>query len=288
MAGLGERDEISGQITTGHEWNGIKELNTPVPRTLYAFLILATLFAVTWTVLMPSWPGINGYFRGLLGVDQRTAVTQSVAAARIERAEWTARIETEDLSAIQADPALMTIVREAGAALFGDNCAACHGTSAQGNIGFPNLVAAPMMWGDDPDTVAETIRVGINGVSPETRYAQMLAFGRDQMLARAEIDLVVDYVRSLSDPTLAFDPEGETLFADNCASCHGDDGRGMIETGAPDLTDGHWIYGGDRASIRHSVYYGRAGHMPSWENRLSAADIRLLALYVLDLRAGRP
>src|SRR3546814_7376043 len=117
-------------MTTGHEWNGIKELNTPVPRIIWAFLITTTIFAVTWTVLMPSWPGINGYFRGLLGADQRVAVTQSVEEAAVERESWTSRIDSEDFAAIQADPDLMAIVRETGAALFEDNFAACHGTNA--------------------------------------------------------------------------------------------------------------------------------------------------------------
>ena len=182
---VGERDKVTGQMTTGHEWNGIKELNTPVPRPVYFFLITMGGFAILWTVLMPSWPGINGYFRGLLGADQRAAVTQTVVDAQAQRLPWTSRIDSEDFAAIQADPALMTIVRQTGAALFGDNCAACHGSNAQGGPGFPNLTDAPTMWGDDPETIAETIRVGINGTSPETRYAQMLAFGREQMLPRA-------------------------------------------------------------------------------------------------------
>lgn len=289
---ISERDKVSGQMTTGHEWNGIKELNTPVPRVLWAFLIITTIFAVTWTLLMPSWPGINGYFRGLLGADQRASVTRSVEEAVAERVSWTSRIDSEDFAAIQADEELMTIVRETGAALFGDNCAACHGTNARGTPGFPNLVAAPVMWGDDPETVAETIRVGINGTSTETRYAQMLAFGRDQMLARADIDAVVRYVETLSQPDLAatMDPAdlaaGAELFAVNCAGCHGEDARGMTDTGAPNLTDGYWTYGGDHASIRQSVYHGRSGVMPSWEGRLSPTHIKLLTLYVLDLRAA--
>jgi cytochrome c oxidase cbb3-type subunit 3 len=290
---LKERDKFSGQMTTGHEWNGIKELNTPVPRTLWVFLITLTAFAVLWTVLMPSWPGINGYFRGLLGADQHVAVNQSVAQATAERSSWTSRIDNEDFAAIQADEDLMTIVRQTGAALFGDNCAACHGTDAQGRPGFPNLIAAPIMWGDDPEAVAETIRVGINGTHPETRYAQMLAFGRDQMLSRAEIDAVVTYVETLWQPDLVASVDQDQLavgaeaFANNCAGCHGEDATGMIETGAPDLTDSFWTYGSDRASIRHSVYHGRNGTMPSWEGRLSPTDIKLLTLYVLDLRATK-
>jgi len=291
---VGERDKVTGQMTTGHEWNGIKELNTPVPRPVYFFLITMGGFAILWTVLMPSWPGINGYFRGLLGADQRAAVTQTVVDAQAQRLPWTSRIDSEDFAAIQADPALMTIVRQTGAALFGDNCAACHGSNAQGGPGFPNLTDAPTMWGEDPETIAETIRVGINGTSPETRYAQMLAFGREQMLPRADIDAVVTYVETLSQPGLRATADaaqlaaGGEIFAANCAACHGENAKGMTDTGAPNLTDSYWTYGGDRASIRQSVYHGRTGTMPSWEGRLSPTDIKLLTLYVLDLRAGKP
>ncbi|HLV82285.1 MAG TPA: cytochrome-c oxidase, cbb3-type subunit III [Devosia sp.] len=291
---LGERDKFSGQMTTGHEWNGIKELNTPVPRAIWVFLVVATLFAVAWTVLNPSWPGINGYFRGLLGVDQRTQIAQIVQQAQMDRTTWTSRIDAEDFAAIQADEPLMNIVRETGQALFGDNCAACHGTNALGNPGFPNLVHAPLMWGDDPEIVAETISVGINGSSPDTRFAQMLAFGRDQMLDTADINTVVTYVQALSQPDVAAAtaPDilaaGATIFADNCAACHGETAKGMTDTGAPDLTDDFWTYGSDRAAIRQSVYAGRTGVMPSWEGRLSPTEIKLLALYVLDLRAGTP
>jgi cytochrome c oxidase cbb3-type subunit III len=291
---LGERDKVSGQVTTGHEWNGIKELNTPVPRIVWAFLICTTIFAITWTILMPSWPGVNGYFRGLLGTDQHVEVMESVQEGVLERAVWSARLDAEDFATIQADPALMKIVRQTGSAMFGDNCAACHGTDAQGRPGAPNLTAAPHMWGSDPEIIAETIRVGINGTSPETRYAQMLAFGRDKMLASTEIDAVVTYVQTLSRPKLVATADtnvltaGGELFAANCASCHGENAKGMVESGAPNLTDSFWTYGGDRASIRHSVYEGRMGTMPSWGGRLSPTDIKLLTLYVLDLRTAKP
>ncbi|HTN61628.1 MAG TPA: cytochrome-c oxidase, cbb3-type subunit III [Devosia sp.] len=288
---LKERDKFSGHMTTGHEWNGIKELNSPVPRIVWAFLICTALFAVTWTVLMPSWPGIHSYFRGLLGVDQRTSVAETVAQGVIDRANWADRFASDDIATIQADPGLMTIVRESGNALFGDNCAACHAIGGTGNPGYPNIAAAPMMWGDEPETIMETIRVGINSAHPDTRFAQMPAFGRDQMLDSAQIDTVVSYVQTLSDPALAATTdatllaEGATLFAENCAACHGEDAKGMVETGAPNLTDAYWTYGGDRATIRHTVYGGRQGLMPTWETRLSPLDIKLLALYVLDLRA---
>ncbi|MBJ3783150.1 cytochrome-c oxidase, cbb3-type subunit III [Devosia sediminis] len=288
---LKERDEFSGQMTTGHEWNGIKELNTPVPKLLWAFLGTMGLFAIGWTVLMPSWPGVSGYFRGLLGSDQHQAVRQSLQEAELAKAGWTERLATGDLAALSQDEDIMAVVRQTGPALFGDNCAGCHGYDAGGNSGYPNIAHAPMMWGGDVDTVAETIRVGINAPHPETRYGQMLAFGRDQMLGSEEISALADYLVSLQGEK-ALTPEetaaAQTLFADNCAACHGEDAAGMVETGAPNLTDAFWTYGGDRSSIRHSIYNGRQGTMPSWEGRLSPTQIRLLALYVMDLRGATP
>ena len=288
---LKERDEFSGQVTTGHEWNGIKELNTPVPRLLWVFLTTMAAFAIVWTILMPSWPGVSGYFRGLLGADQHEAVEASLAEADAQRAAWTDRLATEDLATLAADEDIMALVRGTGRRLFADNCAGCHGLEATGNRGYPNLAEAPMMWGENAETIAETIRVGINGTHPETRYAQMLAFGRDQMLSGEDITRLAQYLATLGgEPALA--PEerdaAATLFADNCAGCHGADATGMVESGAPNLTDGFWTYGGDHATIRQSIYNGRQGTMPSWEGRLSPADIRLLALYVQDLRSATP
>jgi cytochrome c oxidase cbb3-type subunit 3 len=284
-----ERDPVTGQITTGHEWNGIKELNSPVPKIVFAALALGAVYLAISTLLLPAWPGITGYWRGLLGVDQRDTVTRDVAQARMERSVWTAAIDAQSFDDILADAALMDIVRSAGGTLFADNCAACHGQTGAGNVGFPNIAQASMLWGDDLDTVHETIRVGINSNHPETRFGQMLAFGRDGMLSREDVNAVADYVLSLSDPAgTAPDPVGAEVFAFNCASCHGDDARGIADFGAPDLTDPFWIYGGTRAQVRASIYGGRVGHMPHWEGRLSATDIRVLALYVHDLRANAP
>jgi cytochrome c oxidase cbb3-type subunit 3 len=288
---VGERDPHTGHMTTGHEWNDIKELNTPVPRAVYVFLAGAFLFSVVYWLLMPAWPLGATYTKGLLGIDQKTSVDASLRQAMAERASWSGRIETAGYQEIQADPALMQTVRETGRALFGDNCAVCHGLDAKGGRGFPDLTDAAWLWGGDPETVAETLRVGINSAHAETRVAQMMAFGREQMLDRGDISKVVTFVQSLADPAAATaenaeDIEaGRQIFADNCAGCHGVDGKGSIELGAPDLTDRDWIYGGDRSSIWTTVYYGRQGHMPHWEQRLTAVDRKILALYVLDLGA---
>ena len=289
---VSERDPHTGYLTTGHEWNGIKELNTPVPRAVYFFLITTFLFSVGYWILMPAWPLGVSFTRGLLGIDQRETVTKSLQQAVLERSVWTKRIEAEDFAAIRADAGLMRVVRETGRTLFGDNCAACHGTNAKGSKGFPNLTTAAWLWGGSPEQIAETIRVGVNSGHPNARSSQMLAFGRDQVLKRDEIENVVAYVRSLSAPAGAAQAKaveaGRAVFAANCASCHGEEGKGNPELGAPDLTDNIWLYGGDEASVYATVWGGRQGHMPSWESRLTALDRKILTLYVADLRAVKP
>jgi len=290
---LESRDPHSGYLTTGHEWNGITELNTPVPRVVYFFLIATALFAVVYWILMPAWPLGSTYTKGLLGIDQRTSVAASLRQAALDRAAWMTRIDKAGFAEIQSDPQLMAIVRQTGRTLFGDKCAVCHGRNAQGGKGFPNLTTQSWLWGGTPEAIAETIRVGINSAHPDSRSSQMLAFGRDGMLPRSDIENVVAYVRSLSNASASDTPAdklaaGKKVFADNCASCHGEDGKGKTDVGAPNLTDQFWIYGGDLDSVFTTVWGGRQGHMPTWESRLSAADRKILALYLVDLRTPGP
>ena len=282
---LEERDLSSGYMTTGHEWNGIKELNSPVPRVVFFFLWATLAFAVLYWLLMPAWPLGLTFTKGLLGTNQRKVLAADIAAAAPETAGWTTRIKTMDFSAIQADAALMQSVRRTGHQLFGDNCAACHGAQGRGQIGFPNLAAGAWLWGGEPATIAQTLRVGINSAHPESRSSQMLAFGTQGVLKKPEIASVADYVLSLSHTGLdaAQIDAGKTIFAANCAACHGEDGKGNLELGAPNLADEIWLYGGDKASVVETITRGRQGHMPTWEARLTDVQRKILALYVVDL-----
>ncbi len=286
-----ERDPHTGYLTTGHEWNGITELNTPVPRAVYFFLIVTVAFSLVYWVLMPAWPLGRTYTKGLLDADQRRDVLASLEQAAQDRSVWASRIDKESFAQIQADARLMDVVRQTAPALFGDNCAACHGRDARGRKGFPDLTSHWTLWGGSPDAIFETIRVGVNSSNPQSRSSQMPAWGLDKMLPPADIDKVVAYVVSLGQPAPAGAAAadlaaGEKIFAANCAACHGDKAQGNPEMGAPTLQPHAWLYGGDARSIHESVWNGRQGHMPTWEGRLSLVDRKILTLYLLELRKG--
>lgn len=288
MAVEEQHDPLTGHRLTGHEWNGIRELNTRVPIVIWLFLIATVIFSIGYWVLMPAFPTGKTYTKGLLGHDERNVVLQKVAQAAQSRAQWVERINTLSYGDIQANAELMSYVREDGHRLFGDNCAACHGTEATGNPGYPNLLDSSWLWGGAPEAVAHTIAVGINSDAHEdTRVSQMMAFGRDGILDQKSVVAVANYVKTLSDPSWAkgkadLVAKGREVFVDQCVTCHGDDGRGDQEVGAPDLRAGRWIYGGDISTIYETVYGGRQGEMPAWEHRLKPVDRKILTLFLLD------
>ncbi|WP_291729737.1 cytochrome-c oxidase, cbb3-type subunit III [Leisingera sp. F5] len=278
-----EKDPVSGTELTGHEWDGIKEMDTPVPWASRWALWISIAVSVLFWLLYPSFPLVTGYAKGLLGYSTRAEVAAAVDQAEAERAQAFAPLQSADIAALAADVALKARYGQAIGKLYADNCAACHTAELTGQTGFPNLTDGHWLWSGSPDEVEYSIRYGINAAHDDTRSAQMLAFGADGMLEKAQVKEAVEFVLSLSGQAhnAELAKAGRTVFEDNCAACHGDDGRGGYENGAPDLGDGQWIYGGNRDDVYRSVYYGRMGVMPAWEGRLSDAQIRMLTLYVL-------
>ncbi|AZV80829.1 cytochrome-c oxidase, cbb3-type subunit III (plasmid) [Parasedimentitalea marina] len=278
-----ERDAISGELTTGHEWNGIKELNTPMPKAFRIWLWGSIAVAVVMWLLYPTWPFVTDYTRGLLGYSSRSVVTDQVASGQRHRVETFAPFETQDVTTLAQDPTLRPQYEASIGVLYRDNCMVCHGRDLLGQNGFPNLTDGHWLWSGLPDEIEYTLQVGINADHEDTRYAEMPAFGRDEMLEKADIADVVDYVLAISGAEHNPDAvaRGGELFAENCSGCHNDDGIGDLESGAPSLVDAAWIYGGTRQDILKTVNDGRAGVMPSWSDRLTEAEIRMLTLYVL-------
>ena len=284
-----ERDPVSGYLTTGHDWNGIKELNSPVPRVVFFFIAVTHIYALVAWFLLPTWPLGQTFTKGLLGIDQKTAVAADLATANTARAGWTDALALAGFDTIRADPDLMARALATAGPLYGQNCQACHGADGIGGPGFPRLSDDIWLWGGTAEEIATTLRVGINSAHPDTHFAQMPAFGRDELLTHPEITVLTAYVQTLAEGVIVDDPsEGALLFQTNCAGCHGEDARGVEGTGSPNLTDADWVYGGDATSIRQTLIAGRQGQMPSWQSRLTEAEIRALALYVEGLSgAGR-
>jgi cytochrome c oxidase cbb3-type subunit 3 len=289
-----ETDAHSGTETTGHEWDGIKELDTPLPRWWLWIFYATIVWSVIYMVFMPAIPGLPGapassdYSRGVTGNSERANVARAIEALEASRAEGYARLADASIETIETDPQLLSFVRSAGNAAFGDNCATCHGTGAQGFVGYPNLNDDIWLWGGTYDDIRQTLRYGIRAEHGETRFSQMPAFGRDGLLTRHEMEAVTDYVISLSGETSADAEalrEGEEIFAQQCASCHMEDGRGDRMQGAPNLLDQEWLYGSSRDQIYNAIYRGPFGVMPAWEGRLDDATIDVLAAYVF-VRGG--
>ena len=288
MATNKEVDSVSGTETTGHEWDGIKELNTPLPRWWLVIFYACIVWAFGYWVLMPAWPTLNGYTHGLLGYSQRAAVVTALDQLKAQRTAEAADLDKASLAEIVATPKLLDFALAEGKSVFGDNCAPCHGSGAQGSRGYPNLNDDDWLWGGTLSDIQHTITVGVRSTSPDTRQSQMPAFGRDAILKPAQIDDLTEYVVNLSHrPADAAAVKRATqLFADNCAACHGPEGKGDRQFGAPNLTDQVWLYGATRADIRGQIVNGRGGVMPTWGGRLSPETIKSLAVYVHSLGGG--
>ena len=290
MAEHGEFDQVSGKTTTGHEWDGIKELNTPLPRWWVITFYLTIIWSFGYWIVYPAWPMVTGFTTGVLQYSSRADVAVELANLEKIRGDKMVALGAASLADIEKDPALLALARARGKTVFGDNCAACHGSGAAGAKGFPNLNDDDWLWGGSLDQIMQTIQYGARSGHAQTHEGQMLAFGKDGTLKKEEIVTVANYVRSLSGlPTRqGYDAKaGAKIFADNCTVCHGAAGKGNQDVGAPNLTDKIWLYGSDEATIIETVTNGRAGVMPAWVGRLDPSTIKAMAVYVHSLGGGK-
>ncbi len=285
-----EIDPVSGMSTTGHTWDDIKELNTPLPRWWLNVFYASIVFAIGYMIAYPAIPLVSSFTTGVLGTSARIEVAAELEALRVQRAVHQTRLASASLQEITRDPALLAIATQQGKSAFGDNCAGCHGLSAVGSRGFPNLRDDAWLWGGSLDQIQQTIAFGIRNGDDRARLSPMPAFGGTAgLLTRDQIVLMANYVRSLSGQSTraGFNVSaGEAVFAQQCASCHGDQGKGNQDLGAPNLTGRVWLYGGDEATLIETLTNGRGGVMPAWSGRLDDATIKALTVYVHGLGGG--
>jgi cytochrome c oxidase cbb3-type subunit 3 len=285
----GSRSAAS-HATTGHEWDGIAELNTPLPRwwlwTFYATIV----WAIGYWILYPAWPMISSFTSGALGYTSRGQVATDLADLQKVRGAKGAALTQVSLADIEKDPELLAFAQAQGKAAFANNCAPCHGVGATGAKGYPNLNDDDWLWGGSLDEIKQTIEHGVRSGDAKDHESAMPAFGKNNMLKPIEIVAVANYVRSLSG--LSTRPgvdlaAGKKIFADNCAACHGADGKGNRELGAPNLTDQIWLYGSSEGDLVETISNSRAGVMPAWVGRLDPATINALTVYVHTLGGGK-
>lgn len=282
-------DEVTGIETTGHEWDGLKELNNPLPRWWLWVFLVCVLWSLWYFVVYPSWPIPGGATRGTAGYTQFKELEESQREILQRQKAYLGRFEGSSYAEIMQDPELYAFALAGGATAFKENCATCHGSGAQGAKGYPNLNDDDWLWGGKLADIHQTLQFGIRANNYDTRLSQMPAFGKDGILKREEIETVVDYVMALSGgPKKKSYAQGMEIFKMQCAVCHGEDGKGSRSVGAPNLTDKIWLYGGDRASVFQTVYSARSGMMPAWGKRLDENTLRQLTIYLHQLGGGEP
>lgn len=284
-----EIDALTGTATTGHEWDGIHELNTPLPRWWLWLFYLTIIWSVGYWVVYPAWPLVTSATEGVFNWHSRSAVVTDLDELKAQRGPMMEQISTASIADIAANPQLLDFSRAVGRVAFADNCAPCHGAGGGGAKGYPNLNDDEWLWGGKLADIEQTIRHGARAGDDKGRQGNMPAFGRDGILKPNEVSAAADFVRSLSG--LATEPGadlalGKKMFADNCAVCHGEDGKGNRELGAPNLTDKIWLYGSDKQTIVAGIQNGRGGVMPNWGGRLPEPTIKALTVYVHTLGGG--
>ncbi len=275
--------------TTGHEWDGIKELNTPLPRW-WVWIFLATIvYSIGYMVYYPSWPTSNGFIKGIGNWSQYNELKNSLNAANTAKAPFETKIAMATLEQINADESIRDYAIESGRAEFALSCSQCHGAGAAGTKGYANLLDDEWIWGGSLNAIAQTITYGIRDVNNEdTRLGDMAAFGQDEILTKNQIADVARYLKTLSENYLANDAadRGELIYAENCAACHGDKGEGVQEFGAPPLNNPIWLYGGSTPELIETITNGRAAQMPGFGHKFDENTIKKLTIFVHSLSGG--
>jgi len=273
--------------TTGHSYDGIEELNTPLPRWWLWTFYITIVWGIIYTIAYPAWPLVNGATEGFLHWSTRANVAEDIKAHEAKNQGLVDQLDAADLAALDAESPIYKYASARGAAVFRANCIQCHGAGANGGVGYPNLKDDDWLWGGAQEDIYQTVKHGVrNTTDGDARYSEMPKFG--EILEAEQIGQVVEFVYSLSqsgaDAALA--AEGKVVFEENCAACHGDEGKGDVSVGAPNLADALWLFGGDRATLTETVTNARFGVMPAWGQRLSEADVRSVAVYVHSLGGG--
>jgi len=282
-----EKDALTGIETTGHEWDGLKELNSPLPKWWLWTFYATVIWGIGYFIVYPSFPtGLSDYTKGVFGYSSRAELAEQMEMVRESRSGWLARFEESSVEDIAGDSELLQFAMAGGRVIFADNCAPCHGTGGAGAPSYPVLADDDWVWGGTLEAIETSIRYGIRADHDETRFAEMPKYGADELLTSAQIDTVADYVLAVAGGGSG-SAEGKTVFEEECAACHGDDGKGLAEVGGPNIADGIWLYGGNKEAVVAQITNPSHGVMPAWVGRLGDVEIKQVSVYVHSLGGGQ-
>jgi cytochrome c oxidase cbb3-type subunit III len=282
-------DEPTGIETVGHEWDGIEELNNPLPRWWVLTTYMTIVFAIGYMLVYPAIPMLSSGTQGMLGWSSRGQFAEEMSAGAASRKAATDAIAGVSLEALVKDEKLMQLAIAGGSAAFKQNCVQCHGSGAAGSLGYPNLKDDDWLWGGSIQEIELTLQHGIRAADdPATRTSLMPSFGKDGILTGPQVSDTTAYVLSLSGkaPADAAATRGAAHYTVNCVACHGADGKGLRQFGAPNLTDAVWLFGGKPDQVAGSIHKAHAGVMPAWAKKLDGVTIKTLAAYVHSLGGG--
>ena len=272
--------------TTGHSWDGIEEYNTPAPRWWLIVWMITIIWSIAFWFFYPAWPIKGGNSKGIKNWTSASQLEEKQIEISQKKEIYSEKFSKASFAQIKQDKELMEFALVGGKIAFKENCAACHGTGAEGRKGFPNLNDDDWLWGGKIEDIYQTLQYGIRSGHENTRTSAMPKFGLNEILNKEEIESVAEYVISLSDKTKTTNKKGQKIFEANCAVCHGKNAKGDRSVGAPNLTDAIWLYGKNKQDIIHSITYSRRGVMPNWDKRLSDDTIKQLTIYVHSLGGG--
>lgn len=292
-----EYDPLTGVKMTGHDFDGIKELRSPLPTWWVGVFLACVIFALGYAYVYPSWPSLNSAFQGAVFGGNRERVHEALLDAKAAQSGRIEQIAAREVADILADDDLRAYAQRGGEAAFNVNCIQCHGAGGAGQLGyFPVLADDDWIWGGAPDQIQATILYGVRSEHPDTRYSEMPRYGVDELLTPAEIESTAKYVKALSDPNARAQLEGTpgaTVFAEQCSACHGADGEGVVDLGGPALNDFVWLYAGDGQGnadydkLVAQISNPQQGVMPAWTGRIDDETIKMLSVYVHSLGGGQ-